>query len=50
MFLKHVDQAGLEGDDPVPLGLVHPIAGLLVDVALVGGDREVRDLAAYRIS
>ena len=50
MFQKHVDQPGLEGHDPVPLGLVHPIAALLVDVALIRGDGKVGDLAAYGIS
>ena len=33
---EHVDQPVLEGDDPVPLGLVDLVAGLAVDVALVG--------------
>ena len=38
MLLQHVDQPVLEGDDPVPLGLVDPLAaGVPVDVALVGG-------------
>ena len=48
MFLKHVHQARLEGNDPVPLGLLHPVAALLVDVALVGGDGQVRDATAAR--
>ena len=39
---QHVDQPVLEGDDPVPLGLVDPLAaGVPVDVALVGGDAQV---------
>jgi len=29
MFLEHVDQPVLEGHDPVPLGLVDLLAGLL---------------------
>ena len=48
VFLEHVDQPGLEGHDPVPLGLVDPIACLLVDVALVGGDGDVGDASAAR--
>ena len=43
---EHVDQPVLEGDDPVPLGLVDLVAALAVDVALVGRDREVGDAPA----
>ena len=46
VFFEHVHEPGLEGHDPVPLGLLHPLAALLVDVALVGGDREVGDASA----
>ena len=42
VLLQHVDQAVLEGDDPVPLGLVDPLAaGVPVYVALVGRDAQV---------
>ena len=43
---EHVDQPVLEGDDPVPLGLVDLVAGLAVDVALVGRDAQIGDAAA----
>ena len=36
----------LEGDDPVPLGLVDLVAGLAIYVALVGRDAQVGDAAA----
>ena len=31
MFLEHVDQPVLEGDDAVPLGAIDPLTGLLVN-------------------
>ena len=40
------DAPSLEGDDPVPLGLVDLLAGLPVDVRLVGRDAEVRHAPA----
>ena len=46
MLIEHVDEPVLEGDDAVPLGPVDPLAGLLVDVGLVGGDAQVRDAPA----
>ena len=48
MLLEHVDQPVLEGDDAVPLGAVDPLAGLLVDIALVGGDADVGDASTGR--
>ena len=42
VLLEHVDVPVLEDDDAVPLGLVDPLAGLRVDVGLVGGDGMVR--------
>ncbi len=38
VLLEHIHQAGLKGDDPVPLRLVDAVTGLSVHVALVGGD------------
>ena len=46
VLLEHLDQPGLEGDDPVPLGLVDALAGVPVEVALVGGDGHVGHAAA----
>ena len=38
---QHVDEAGLEGHHPVPLGLVHPVPGVAIDIPLVGRDAHV---------
>ena len=46
LLFKALDEALLEGDAAVPLHPVDPLAGVLVAVALVGGDGEVRDPAA----
>ena len=46
VLLEHVDQPVLEGHDAVPLGLVDLVAGLPVDVALVGRDAQIGDAAA----
>ena len=41
--LKKGDYAEIEGDDAVPLGVVHPLARLLVLVAGLGGQRQDRE-------
>ena len=46
MLVEHVDEPVLEGDAAVPLGAVDPLARLLVDVRLVGGDAHVRHASA----
>ena len=46
VLLEHVDQPVLEGDDPVPLGLVDLAAGIAIDIRLVGRDAQVGDAAA----
>ena len=46
VLLEHVDQPVLEGDDPVPLGLVDLLARVLVDVRLVGRDAQIGDAPA----
>ncbi len=43
---EHRDEPVLEGDDAVPLSLVDPLARLLVEVGLVGRDRQVRHAPA----
>ena len=46
VLLQALDEPLLEGDGAVPLDPVDPLAGLPAEVALVGGDGEVRDPAA----
>ena len=46
VLLQHLDEAVLEGHHAVPFGLVDPLAGLLADVRLVGGDAQVGDAAS----
>lgn len=41
VFRQHVHQPRLEGDDAVPFGAVEPLAGVAVDVALVGRHAEI---------
>ena len=47
MALQHFDEAVLEAHDPLLLGAVDLLAGLLVDVRLVGRDAEVGDATIY---
>src|SRR5262249_50767670 len=46
VFLGHVHNALIEDDDPVPLGLLATLAGVLVAPAFGGGKREVGDTRA----